>query len=151
DVLLLEVAEAGQVGLDQRLEMLDPVAEPGIDERGIEQVGDEVAELALVGRLNDGLQRLLRRRLRVGLGAIGDAVARRNLFRRLRPAFLGQGDGPGPEQNGECTHASHDEPPGLLYWLPRLDSTATGYTGGMAGNTFGQLFRVTTAGVSHGP
>src|SRR5436853_6545465 len=26
-----------------------------------------------------------------------------------------------------------------------------GYNGGMAGNTFGERFRVTTAGVSHGP
>src|SRR5690242_20094044 len=43
------------------------------------------------------------------------------------------------------------ESPKLTYWLGCSVSAPSGYNDLMPGNSFGELFRVTTAGVSHGP
>src|SRR3954454_3474122 len=54
----------------------------------------------------------------------------------------------GSPPDGSIVAAPRREPQRILPWN---DGSLCGYNARMPGNTFGHLFRVTTAGVSHGP
>ena len=105
---------------------------------------DEVSGVALFERFHGGGERLLGRVLGVGLRLHRDAEARL----RGPVEFLGRRLGAGERRGREEEGQAEDEPHGVA---PGGRAREGSIIPSMAGNTFGKLFRVTTAGVSHGP